>query len=149
MASPVLVVIAGVVATLVICGDDQLCLWRQGDISASMFAVWMYASLPGIIKSLLGTIVIFAGMAPESFNLDNYAPTNVGAFLNIQDVDPALYRLATSLDFTTIWYLVLFGIGSAIVGKVKRSVRLHGGVWVVGDCCAVWRGDCGDQGLRG
>lgn len=119
-ANPVLVVIAGVVATLVIWGTINFVFGGKATFP-EMFAVWMYASLPGIIKAVLGTIVIFAGMAPESFNLANYAPTSVGAFLNIQDVGPAIYRLATSLDFTTIWYLVLFSIGSAIVGKVKRS----------------------------
>ena len=64
----------------------------------SIFSVWMFASLPGIIKVLLGTIVIFAGAAPESFNIKNYAPTNVGAFLNPMETNKALYALATSLD---------------------------------------------------
>ncbi len=74
-----------------------------------------------MIKTILGTIVLFVGMEPESFNLANFAPTNLGAFLSPQDTNPALYKLATSLDFTTIWYLVLFGIGLSIVAGVKRS----------------------------
>jgi hypothetical protein len=81
----------------------------------------MYASLPGIIKSLLGTVVIFAGTAPESFNLKNFAPTNVGSFLNPLETNAALYKLASALDFTTIWTMVLLGIGIATVAKVKRS----------------------------
>lgn len=87
----------------------------------SIFAVWMYAGLPGIIKSLLGAAVLFAGAAPESFNLANFAPTSVGAFLNPADTSPALYKLASSLDITTIWTLVLLGMGTAIVAGVKRS----------------------------
>jgi hypothetical protein len=87
----------------------------------SIFAVWFYADLPKIIKSLLGTIVIFAGGAPESFNLQNFAPTSVGAFLNQQETGKALYVLASWLDLTTIWSLVLLGIGTAIVAKVKRN----------------------------
>ena len=87
----------------------------------SVFAVWMYAGLPGIIKSFLGAVVLFAGAAPESFNLANFAPTSVGAFLSPTDTAPALYRLATSLDITTIWTLVLLGMGTAIVAGVKRS----------------------------
>jgi hypothetical protein len=87
----------------------------------SIFAVWFYASLPSIIKSLLGTIVIFAGAAPESFNIKNFAPTNLGAFLNPLETNKALYTLATSLDVVTIWTLVLLGIGTAIVAGVKRS----------------------------
>ncbi|MGB7546138.1 MAG: YIP1 family protein, partial [Terracidiphilus sp.] len=87
----------------------------------SIFAVWMFASLPSVIKVLLGTIVIFAGVAPESFNIKNYAPTNLGAFLNPLETNAALYSLATSLDAITIWTLVLLGIGTAAVAGVKRS----------------------------
>jgi hypothetical protein len=87
----------------------------------SIFAVWMYASLPGIVKSLLGTVVIFAGADPESFNIKNFAPTNLGAFLNPVETNKALYTLATSLDAVTIWTLVLLGIGTAIVAGVKRT----------------------------
>jgi hypothetical protein len=87
----------------------------------SVFAVWMYAFLPGLFKSILGTIVLYAGMAPESFNLNNPAPTSIGAFLSPQDTNIALYTFASWLDFTTIWSLVLLGIGVATVAGVKRS----------------------------
>jgi hypothetical protein len=81
----------------------------------------MFASLPSIIKTLLGTVVIFAGTAPESFNIKNFAPTNLGAFLNPVETNKVLYSLASSLDVVTIWTLVLLGIGTAIVARVKRS----------------------------
>lgn len=87
----------------------------------SILAVWMYAIVPSIIKTLLGVIVIFSGTAPESFNIKNFAPTNPGAFLNPMDTNKALYALASSLDVITIWTLVLLGIGTAIVAGVKRS----------------------------
>jgi hypothetical protein len=87
----------------------------------SIFAVWFFASLPGIVKPLLGVIVILAGADPESFNIKNYAPTNVAAFLNPIDTNKALYALATSLDAITIWTLVLLAIGTAIVAGVKRT----------------------------
>jgi Yip1 domain len=87
----------------------------------SIFAVWMYATLPGIIKSLLGMIVILAGMAPESFNINNMAPTNLGAFLDPIETNKALYALASSLDIVTIWTMVLLGMGVAIIAGVKRG----------------------------
>jgi len=86
-----------------------------------IFTTWMYASLPSIFKSLLGVLVIFAGTAPESFNIKNFAPTNIGAFLNPLETNKALYALATSLDVVTIWTLVLLGIGTATVAGVKRN----------------------------
>lgn len=87
----------------------------------SVFAVIYYAWLPGIVKVLLGVAVIYAGMAPESFNVKNFAPTNWGAFLDPVDTSKALYALATSLDVVTIWTLVLLSIGVATVAGVKRS----------------------------
>ncbi len=87
----------------------------------SIFAVWIYADMPRIFKSLLGAVAIFAGGAPESFNLENFAPTSIGAFLPQQETPKALYVLASWLDATTIWSLVVLAIGTAIVARVKRN----------------------------
>lgn len=88
----------------------------------SIFAVTYYAWLPMSLKAILGTIVIYAGMAPESFNIKNFAPTNLAALLmDPVESNKALYALATSLDVVTIWTLVLMGIGVATVAGVKRS----------------------------
>lgn len=87
----------------------------------SVFAVCMYAFLPWVIRTILGVIVLYSGMAPESFNLNTPAPTSIGAFLAPQDTNLALYTLATWIDFTTIWCFVLLGIGLATVAGVKRS----------------------------
>jgi hypothetical protein len=119
-ATPVPVMIVAAVISLILWGTINFVFGGKASFQ-EVLAVWMYASLPGIIKTLLGTIVIFAGLAPESFNLANFAPTSVGAFLNPQETNAALYKLASSIDFTTIWYLVLFGMGIAIVAKVKRT----------------------------
>jgi len=86
-----------------------------------IFAVWLYASLPGVLKTLLGIIVIFAGLDPESFNIKNFAPTNAAVFMDPLNSNKALYSLATSLDVVTIWTLILLAIGIATVAGVKRS----------------------------
>jgi hypothetical protein len=87
----------------------------------AVFAVWFYASLPAIFQSLLGAIVIFLTSTPETFNLNNFTPTNIGAFLNPMETNKALYTLATAIDLVTIWSLILAGIGVSIVAGVKRS----------------------------
>jgi len=84
------------------------------------FAVVFYAGLPGLIKFILGTIAIFAGLAPESFNVNNPSGTNIGYYLP-PETSKALLTLATSIDVTTIWTLVLCSIGISIVAGVKRS----------------------------
>jgi hypothetical protein len=87
----------------------------------SIFAVCYYAWLPETLRAILGTIVVYSGMAPESFNIKNFAPTNLGAFLDPVETNKALYTLATWLDAVTIWRMVLLGIGIAIVAGTKRS----------------------------
>jgi hypothetical protein len=119
IASPVLVLAYAAVLALGLWGTVNFAFGGKATFKG-IFAVLMYAWLPGIIKSLLGTAVIF-GVAPESFNIKNFAPTNLGAFLDPIETNKALYALATSLDVTTIWTLVLLGIGTAIVAGVKRS----------------------------
>jgi hypothetical protein len=119
-AGPILVLVVALVVAGVVLATINFIFGGKAKFN-SVFAVWFYATLPALIKSLLGTIVIFSGLAPESFNINNFAPTSVGAFLNPQDVGPALYKLASAIDFTTIWYLVLLGMGTAIVAGVKRS----------------------------
>ena len=106
IANPVLLLLIVSVGSLVLWGTINFIFGGKAKYG-SIFAVWMYTSLPGMIKVLLGTIVIYAGTAPESFNIKNYAPTNIGAFLNPMETNKALYSLATSLDVVTIWTLVL------------------------------------------
>lgn len=119
-AGPILVLIFALIIALVLWGTINFVFGGKATFG-SVLAVWMFAALPGIIKSLLGAVVLFAGSAPESFNLNNFAPTSVGAFLNPLETNAAVYKLASSLDITTIWYLFLMGMGLAIVAGVKRT----------------------------
>ena len=120
LGTPVILLIMGAVISLVLLGTINFGFGGRAKFG-SVFAVWMYAMLPSCIKTILGVVVLYAGTAPESFNIKNFAPTNLGAFLNPLETNPGLYSLATSIDFVTIWSLVLVGIGTAIVAGVKRS----------------------------
>jgi hypothetical protein len=119
-ASPILVLIIAAVVSLVLWGTINFVFGGKATFGG-IFAVWFFASLPSILKSLLGILVLFAGSVPESFNIKNFAPTNLGAFLNPLETNKALYTLASDLDVVTIWTLVLMGIGIAAVAGVKRS----------------------------
>jgi hypothetical protein len=85
-----------------------------------VFSVSWYAHLPGLFKVLLGIVALLAGMAPESFNSQNFAGTNPGYYMS-PDTSKGLLALASSLDIVTIWTLVLSAIGLSIVAGVKRS----------------------------
>jgi len=85
-----------------------------------MMAVWFYGTLPWAVQGLLGIVTIYAGVDPDSFNLKNFVGTNVGYYLPT-DMSKPILALATSIDATTIWALILLTIGCSIVGKVSRG----------------------------
>ena len=120
IASPVIVLLVAAVVSLVLWGTINFVFGGKATFGA-IFAVWFFANLPSIVKSLLGVVVIFAGNTPETFNIKNFAPTNVAAFLPVMETNKAVYALASSLDVITIWTLILMGMGIAIVAGVKRS----------------------------
>jgi hypothetical protein len=120
LAGPVFILLMGAVISLVLLGTINFAFGGKAKFG-SVFAVWMYAMMPSCIKTILGIVVLFAGTAPDSFNIKNFAPTNLGAFMNPMDTNPGLYSFASSIDFVTIWTLALVGIGVAIVAGTKRS----------------------------
>jgi len=119
-ATPLLVLAILALGSLVLWGTINFMFGGKATFGG-IFCVWMYSGLIGVIKTILGTIMLFTGVAPESFNLNNFAPTSIGAFLSPTETNQALYRLASSIDFTTIWSLAVMSIGVATVARVKRT----------------------------
>jgi hypothetical protein len=120
LAGPVFVLLVAAIVSLVLWGTINFAFGGKASFGA-VFAVWFFANLPSIFKTLLGVIAIYAANSPETFNIKNFAPTNAGAFLPVMETNKAIYALATSLDIVTIWSLFLMGMGIAIVAGVKRS----------------------------
>jgi len=118
-ATPLLVLVSILVVAGVLMATTNFIFGGKASFGAS-YAVAMYAYIPSLIKSALGAAVAFF-VAPESFNLQNFAPTSLGAFLSPTETPAWLYKLASALDFTTIWCMLMMGIGFAAIGKVKRS----------------------------
>ncbi len=110
--------IIALIASLVLWGSINFIFGGKSKFS-EVFCVWMYAGLPGIFKMLLGSVMVYLN-APDAFNIKNFAPTNLGAFLPA-DANKFLMVLATKMDITDIWGLVLLSIGLAIVAKVGKS----------------------------
>ncbi len=85
-----------------------------------VFAVNMYGSLVMNIKYILAIVAIFAGLAPDSFLLQNPVGTNIGYYLST-DAPKWLSALCIHLDLFEVWALVLNVIGIAIVAKVSKG----------------------------
>jgi hypothetical protein len=86
----------------------------------TMFAVVMFASLPGLLKALLAILSLVAGASADSFTFANPIATNPGYFVD-PAAHPILYSFLTSFDVFTIWTLVLTAIGLTCITKIKSG----------------------------
>ena len=129
---PVFILLVVVITAAVLMGSFNFGAGAQVSFGKAM-AVVMYSHLPGIIKTILVMVAIFAGMDPEGFRIDNPIATNPGFFFSPTD-HPALYKLASSIDIFTIWTLVLMAIGFTYVMQgEERYVDGHRVRLVCGD----------------
>jgi hypothetical protein len=88
-----------------------------------VFALVAYASLPGAVRYLLATLTLFAGVSPDSFNLQNPVATNLGPLFSPTE-NPVLYAAASMIDIFGIWTLVLTAIGFTCISKAKIGTAL-------------------------
>lgn len=128
--TPILILVIAAICALVFWGCLKI-PGGQADFS-SIFAVLMYASLIQQVKSILGTIVLFAAGDASGFNLQNPVPTNPGSFLDASSAH-WLKSLLSSIDVITLWYLLVVTIGCAIVSKLKKgpTAAVVFGLWIL------------------
>lgn len=121
-AAPALIGIWTLIVALVLWGTYRLACGSRIGFMAS-FSIVMLSWMPGSIKTVLTIVALFAGLDPDSFNIQNPIATNLGVLF-----DPLsstfLYKLASAIDLFMIWTLVVAAIGFSLVGKVKRSTSM-------------------------
>lgn len=118
-AFPLVILVVAVITAAVLMGSFNFGAGAKVSFGGAMSVV-MYSYLPGVIKTVLAAIAIFAGADPENFLIDNPIATNPGFFFSPTD-HPALYKLASSIDVFTIWTLVLMTIGFSCISKAKKG----------------------------
>ena len=82
------------------------------------------ASMGGLapsLRTILAIIMRFAGQDPDSFNLQNPAPTRGGFYLS-PGGSPFLYSIATSFDRMMFWALFLTALGLSIISKKLKTL---------------------------
>jgi hypothetical protein len=109
-----------------------------------VFAVVCYASLTGLISSILTIVVLFL-KNPDEFNVQNALAFNPGAFMDPGTSSKFLYSLATSLDLFSFWTILLMAVGIKAAAGKKLSfgsavfaVVLPWAVYVLGK--SAWAG---------
>ncbi len=116
-ASPILILAVSAIGALGLWVSFNFGLGARTTFG-QMFAVWMYASLPRLLTSVLMMVTLFGGNA-EAFNLKNPVGTNVGFYL--PEAVPWLRTALSFVDVISLWVLALLVIGTAIVAKVSRG----------------------------
>jgi hypothetical protein len=101
----------------------------------SLFAVTLYAGL--VLWPLRWLLAAGATLLidPETFSINNPAPTNIGAFFpGLKASSLLLYSFLTALDAPTLWCMFITAIGVATVAGVKRSAGYIAvfGWWFIG-----------------
>jgi hypothetical protein len=86
----------------------------------TVFALIVYTRLPELLRAILSSISLLAGVSTDSFDINNPLATN-GAYFLDPTGSPTLRALLSSFDIITIWTLVLVAIGIPCIAKVKRG----------------------------
>lgn len=84
-----------------------------------------YSSLPGIIGSLAGLLVMFL-KDPTDFDLQNPVGLNVGFYLDPNSTKAWIVSLCNSIDLLSFWSILLLATGFSIVAKKPWKSALMG-----------------------
>ena len=129
-ASPIIILIFTALGALGLWASFNFGLGAQTTFG-QMFALWMFASLPRLLSSVLMIVTLLFGGNAEGFDLKNPVGTNIGFYA--PDAAPWLRTLLGFADVIGLWTIALLVIGTAIVAKVKRgqAAAVIVGWWVL------------------
>ncbi|MGA2271130.1 MAG: YIP1 family protein [Bryobacteraceae bacterium] len=100
------------------------------------FTIMCYASLPGLIFTVLAIAVMFL-KNPDDFDMRNPLPFfNLGGFMDPQSPLKFLHSVASSLDVFAIWTILLVAAGLKSAGGKKLS--FGGSLMAVAVPWAIW-----------
>lgn len=84
------------------------------------WAIALYASMPNLVRSVIGSIVLLVRGSYTLLDLQNPIASNLG-FLADMKTQPVLYALLSSIDAFSIWTLVLLIIGFSYMSKFSKQ----------------------------
>ena len=116
---PLVILLTSAVSAAVLLGTLNFAFGGKARFS-ELFAVYLYASLPFVLHSLLAAVALFAGLDSGSFLISNPVGSNPGYYLP-PDTAPWMMAIAGAFDLFTFWMLVLLVIGCSIVARVSRA----------------------------
>src|SRR5262245_56364151 len=101
-------------------------LGREGGFKAFL-SITAFAFVPTIFSQLAGVLRAFV-VVPSSLMLDELGSLSPATFLNRDSASPVLFSVVNSLDFISIWILILLVIGFGFVSRKGVSKAARTGV---------------------
>ncbi len=103
----------------------------------TVLAVVFYGWLPKLVTTALAILVMFVGVEPEGFDMENPVATHLGAILGTNTDSRYLYHFLSSFDLISIWCIFLIAVGMATIAnkKIKTGTAVIAvALWyIVGD----------------
>jgi hypothetical protein len=129
---------ASPVVILIVIGIYSLILWAAFNFGLGattsypqVFAVVMYAGLPGMLLAILTILTVSFGSNVDAFNINNPVGTNLAYYM--PDASLWLKALLGRLDILKLWTLALETLGMAVIAKksITQSALIVGGFWLL------------------
>ena len=117
--APVLALLGGLIVAAVLMAVYNFVLGAEVPFMRAM-AVVFYASIPGILGTILLIISFLASSDPNTIDITrNPMPTNPGFFLDPEG-NKVLYGLASAIDVFKIWWVCLLGLGFSVASSNRK-----------------------------
>lgn len=123
---------------LIVAALSALGLWASFNFGlgakttyGQMFAVWIYAALPKSLMAILASVLLFANVNTESFDIRNPTGTNLAYYM--PDAGAGLKVVLSFFDLFGLWALALLILGTSIVSRKSRgqAAAIVVGWWVL------------------
>ena len=119
---------------LVISGVFHLVFTLQtsGSSFKKVFSVTTYSFMPSVISSIISVLLLLSRPKGSISSPEQLVRSSVAAFLDPQTTSKFLYSLASSLEFFSVWILVLliFGYSAATNLSKKRTAAVVIILWL-------------------
>jgi hypothetical protein len=116
---PLVLLVIGLVGAAILLGVFNFGFAAEISFPQAL-AVTFYASLPGVVRSILVMVSLLVSADPSGIDPDiNPIATNPAFFMD-REANKFLYGLASGLDVFAIWTLILTAIGFAAVAKNRK-----------------------------
>src|ERR1035438_10036134 len=121
--SPLMILFYFLTATAVLWATFKIAAGAETSFGQA-YAIVMYASLPGIVGAILGSVSLFSGGDPEGFDINDPVGTNLAYHLHPATTAKFLHWMPPALKLLNIWPIVMIGIGFTSTSKAQRQTAL-------------------------